>query len=112
MTQDITPQEAMQRLEEHFGGREGMLTHTLTMLSTEPPRDCRRLQLDKSGRSPNFIGVPEIPEKDLIYFCDNVDVGFRSNNTLNFLPPSFQMLSAFLSPLLNQSKWLHCQGGS
>jgi hypothetical protein len=34
MTQDITPQEAMQRLEEHFGGREGMLTHTLTMLST------------------------------------------------------------------------------
>jgi hypothetical protein len=34
MTQDITPQEAMQRLEQHFGGREGMLTHTLTMLST------------------------------------------------------------------------------
>ncbi|MBY5711844.1 hypothetical protein [Rhizobium leguminosarum] len=34
MTQDITPQEAMKRLDEHFGGREGMLTHTLTMLST------------------------------------------------------------------------------
>jgi hypothetical protein len=34
VTQDITPQEAMQRLEQHFGGREGMLTHTLTMLST------------------------------------------------------------------------------
>lgn len=34
MTQDITPQEAMKRLDQHFGGREGMLTHTLTMLST------------------------------------------------------------------------------
>lgn len=34
MTQDITPQEAMKRLDEHFGGREGMLIHTLTMLST------------------------------------------------------------------------------
>jgi len=34
VTQDITPQEAMKRLEQHFGGREGMLTHTLTMLST------------------------------------------------------------------------------
>jgi hypothetical protein len=34
MTQDITPQEAMKRLEQEFGGREGMLTHTLTMLST------------------------------------------------------------------------------
>ena len=34
MTQDITPQEAMQRREQHFGSREGMLTHTLTMLST------------------------------------------------------------------------------
>ncbi|MET4029528.1 MULTISPECIES: hypothetical protein [unclassified Bradyrhizobium] len=34
MTQDLTPQEAMKRLEQHFGSREGMLTHTLTMLST------------------------------------------------------------------------------
>ncbi len=34
MTQDLTPQEAMRRLEQHFGSREGMLTHTLTMLST------------------------------------------------------------------------------
>ena len=34
MTQDITPQEAIKRLEQHFGSREGMLTHTLTMLST------------------------------------------------------------------------------
>ncbi|MEJ0050159.1 MAG: hypothetical protein WDN02_02900 [Methylovirgula sp.] len=34
MTQDITPQEAMKRLEQHFGSREAMLTHTLTMLST------------------------------------------------------------------------------
>jgi hypothetical protein len=33
-TQDITPQEAIKRLEQHFGSREGMLTHTLTMLST------------------------------------------------------------------------------
>ena len=32
--QDITPQEAIKRLEQHFGSREGMLTHTLTMLST------------------------------------------------------------------------------
>lgn len=31
---DITSQEAMRRLEQHFGSREGMLTHTLTMLST------------------------------------------------------------------------------
>ena len=39
MTQDLTPQEAMKRLEQHFGSREGMLTHTLTMLSTsgQPP---------------------------------------------------------------------------
>ncbi len=34
MTQDITPQEAMKRFEQHFGGREGMLTRMLTMLST------------------------------------------------------------------------------
>lgn len=34
MTADIPPQEAMKRLEQHFGSREGMLTHTLTMLST------------------------------------------------------------------------------
>jgi hypothetical protein len=30
---DITPQEAMKRLEQHFGSREGMLRHTLIMLS-------------------------------------------------------------------------------
>jgi hypothetical protein len=34
MAQDITPQEAIKRLEQHFGDREGMLTHTLTLLST------------------------------------------------------------------------------
>lgn len=34
MAQDITPQEAIKRLEQHFGNREGMLTHTLTLLST------------------------------------------------------------------------------
>lgn len=34
MMQDITPQEAIKRLEQHFGSREGMLTHTLMMLST------------------------------------------------------------------------------
>ncbi len=34
MTQDITPQEAVKRLKQHFGSREGMLMHTLTMLST------------------------------------------------------------------------------
>ena len=34
MTQDITPQEAIKRLEQHFGSREGMLIHNLTMLST------------------------------------------------------------------------------
>lgn len=34
MTQDITPQEAIKRLEQHFGSREGMLIHNLTMLSS------------------------------------------------------------------------------
>ena len=34
MTQDLTTQEAMKRLEQHFGSREDMLTHTLTMIST------------------------------------------------------------------------------
>jgi hypothetical protein len=34
MAQDITPQEAIKRLEQHFGDRVGMLTHTLTLLST------------------------------------------------------------------------------
>lgn len=34
MTQDTTPQEAIKRLEQHFGDRVGMLTHTLTLLST------------------------------------------------------------------------------
>jgi hypothetical protein len=34
MTQDITTQEAIKLLEQHFGSREGMLTHTLTMLSS------------------------------------------------------------------------------
>lgn len=34
MTHDITQAEAIKRLEQHFGSREGMLTHTLTMLST------------------------------------------------------------------------------
>lgn len=34
MAQDITPQEAIKRLEQHFGDRLGMLTHTLTLLST------------------------------------------------------------------------------
>jgi hypothetical protein len=34
VTVDITPQEAMKRLEQHFGSREEMLTHTLTLLST------------------------------------------------------------------------------
>jgi len=34
MMQDITPQEAIKRLEQHFGDRVGMLTHTLTLLST------------------------------------------------------------------------------
>ena len=29
----MTPQEAIKRLDQHFGGREAMLTHTLTMLS-------------------------------------------------------------------------------
>ena len=33
-TEDITPQEAIKRLEQHFGSREGFLTHTLTVLST------------------------------------------------------------------------------
>lgn len=33
MSVDITPQEAMRRLEQHFGSREGMLTHALTTLS-------------------------------------------------------------------------------
>lgn len=33
MSVDITPQEAMSRLEQHFGSREGVLTHTLTTLS-------------------------------------------------------------------------------
>jgi hypothetical protein len=33
MAQDITPQEAIKRLEQHFGDRVGMLTHTLTLLS-------------------------------------------------------------------------------
>lgn len=33
MSVDLTPQEAMSRLEQHFGSREGVLTHTLTMLS-------------------------------------------------------------------------------
>lgn len=33
-TQDITPQEAIKRLEQQFGSREGMLRHTLTLLST------------------------------------------------------------------------------
>jgi len=31
---DITLQEAMKRLEQHFGSREGVLTHQLTTLST------------------------------------------------------------------------------
>ena len=30
---DITPQEAMKRLEQHFGSREGMLKRSLIMLS-------------------------------------------------------------------------------
>jgi hypothetical protein len=30
MTQDITPQEAVQRPEQHFGGREGVLTQDTT----------------------------------------------------------------------------------
>jgi hypothetical protein len=30
----MTPQEAIKRLEQHFGSREGMLTHNLTMLSS------------------------------------------------------------------------------
>lgn len=34
MTQDITPQEAIKRLEQHFGSREAMLTHNLTVLSS------------------------------------------------------------------------------
>ena len=34
MNQDLTTQEAINRLEQHFGSREGMLTHNLTMLST------------------------------------------------------------------------------
>jgi hypothetical protein len=34
MGHDITPQEAIERLEQHFGDRIGMLTHTLTLLST------------------------------------------------------------------------------
>jgi hypothetical protein len=34
MAQDLTTQEAMKRLEEHFGSREGILTHNLTILST------------------------------------------------------------------------------
>ncbi len=34
MTQDLTPQEAIKRLETHFDGREGMMLHQLTMLST------------------------------------------------------------------------------
>ncbi len=34
MIQDLTPQEAIKRLEQHFGGREGMMLHQLTMLST------------------------------------------------------------------------------
>ena len=32
-TQHIAPQEAIKRLEQHFGSREEMLTHTLAMLS-------------------------------------------------------------------------------
>jgi hypothetical protein len=34
MTQDITTQEAIKRLEQHFDSREGMLIHNLTMLSS------------------------------------------------------------------------------
>lgn len=33
MSVDISPQEAMSRLQQHFGSREEMLTRTLTMLS-------------------------------------------------------------------------------
>lgn len=32
--QDITTQEAIKRLEQHFGSREKMLTHNLTILSS------------------------------------------------------------------------------
>lgn len=34
MAQDITTQEATKRLEQHFGSREGMLIHNLTILSS------------------------------------------------------------------------------
>ena len=34
VTKDINQQEAMKHLEQHFGSRKGVLTHTLTMLST------------------------------------------------------------------------------
>lgn len=38
--QDIDLQEAMKRLEKHFGSREGVLIHTLTKLSmTQQPTD-------------------------------------------------------------------------
>lgn len=34
MTHDITTQEAIRRIEQHFGSREGMLIHHLTVLSS------------------------------------------------------------------------------
>jgi hypothetical protein len=94
---DITPQEAMKRLEQHYGSREGMLTHTLIFLSTTgQPTDVtfyrRKPILDvrvstKLGAA-QLYGLPNrIPSLlRRIEFSNGTVAGIREIWTVNPMP--------------------------
>jgi len=97
MTQDITTQEAMNRLEQHFGSRVGMLTHNLTILSSSgQPADItfyRRkplinVQISTKIAAARFYGLDgQLPRiLKLIPFSNGVVASLAEIWTVNPMP--------------------------
>jgi hypothetical protein len=94
---DLTLQEAMKRLEQHYGSREGMLTRTLIFLSTTgQPTDVtfyrRKPILDvrvstKLGAAELYGLETRIPSLlRRIEFSDGTVVGLKEIWTVNPMP--------------------------
>jgi hypothetical protein len=97
MMQDLTTQEAMKRLERHFGSREGMLTHNLTMLSTSgQPADITfykrkpliNVQVSTKIGAARLYGLESHLSRLLkrIEFSNGMTAGLREIWTVNPMP--------------------------
>ncbi|WP_141755098.1 hypothetical protein [Burkholderia plantarii] len=97
MSHDLTPQEAIERSEQHFGSREEMLAHTLTILSASgQPTDVtfyrRRPILDvrvsTKLAAARFYGLDSILPSLLtqIEFSNGATAGLNEIWTVNPMP--------------------------